>query len=85
MSIFVSPPAPSVPGLTRSLPGQARIFDRGEFAFREMFNGPILSYESNIAYALRFMIDKKVSFVLASALDGRRANDELPRERRSRG
>jgi hypothetical protein len=39
-----------------------RIFDRGEFAFNDMFNGPVTSYESNIAYTLRFMIDNKVSF-----------------------
>jgi DNA polymerase delta subunit 1 len=38
----------------------AGILDRGEFEFRGMFNGPTTSYESNIAYTLRFMIDTKV-------------------------
>ncbi|KAL7412360.1 delta DNA polymerase [Mrakia frigida] len=37
------------------------IFERGEFQFRDMFNGPISSYESNIAYTLRFMIDNKIT------------------------
>ncbi|ETW78956.1 hypothetical protein HETIRDRAFT_155985 [Heterobasidion irregulare TC 32-1] len=33
---------------------------KGECNFRNLFNGPIPTYESNIAYTLRFMIDTKV-------------------------
>lgn len=39
----------------------ARIFERGQCSFRELFNGDIPTFESNIAYTLRFMIDTKVS------------------------
>ncbi|CDZ96215.1 delta dna polymerase [Phaffia rhodozyma] len=37
------------------------IFERGEFAFRELLDGPLTSYESNISYELRFMIDTKIT------------------------
>lgn len=42
----------------------SRVFERGEFQFRDLFNGPVPSFESNIAYTLRFMIDRKVRLLL---------------------
>lgn len=38
-----------------------RVFERGECSFRDLFKGIVSTYESNIAYTLRFMIDTKVS------------------------
>ncbi|KAG8744183.1 DNA-directed DNA polymerase delta [Ceratobasidium sp. 414] len=38
----------------RSLP------KRGECSYQNLFPGPVITYESNIAYELRFMIDTKV-------------------------
>ena len=38
----------------------SRMFERGECGFGEFFPGPVATYESNIAYTLRFMIDTKV-------------------------
>jgi hypothetical protein len=43
-----------------------RLFERGEISFRELFPGPVTTFESNIAYELRFMIDTKVSELLPS-------------------
>jgi DNA polymerase delta subunit 1 len=37
-----------------------RIFERGETTFRGLFSGPVLTYESNIPFILRFMIDTNV-------------------------
>ncbi|KZT09911.1 uncharacterized protein LAESUDRAFT_673547 [Laetiporus sulphureus 93-53] len=44
----------------RSLPRIRGIFERGECNFRDLFPGSVNTYESNIAYTLRFMIDTKV-------------------------
>ena len=36
------------------------MFERGECTFNDMFNGITATYESNIVFPLRFMIDTKV-------------------------
>jgi DNA polymerase delta subunit 1 len=38
-----------------------RAFERGQIDFNGLFPPEIMTYESNIAYTLRFMIDTKVS------------------------
>lgn len=38
-----------------------RAFERGQVHFNDLFPDEIVTYESNIAYTLRFMIDTKVS------------------------
>lgn len=38
-----------------------RAFERGQVNFKDLFPDEIVTYESNIAYTLRFMIDTKVS------------------------
>lgn len=37
------------------------VFEQGEVQFLDMLNGPTLTFESNIAFLLRFMIDTKVT------------------------
>ena len=37
------------------------VLEQGEVQFLDMFNGPTLTFESNIAFLLRFMIDTKVT------------------------
>ncbi|KAG8749175.1 DNA-directed DNA polymerase delta [Ceratobasidium sp. 428] len=37
-----------------------RLFERGECSYQDLFTGPVLTYESNIAYELRFMIDTHI-------------------------
>ncbi|EPQ56433.1 hypothetical protein GLOTRDRAFT_120926 [Gloeophyllum trabeum ATCC 11539] len=44
----------------KTLPKVRGVFERGECAFRDFFSGPVSTYESNIVYTLRFMIDTKV-------------------------
>ncbi|PCH44386.1 delta DNA polymerase [Wolfiporia cocos MD-104 SS10] len=44
----------------RSLPKIRGLFERAECHFRDMFSDQVPTYESNIAYTLRFMIDTKV-------------------------
>jgi hypothetical protein len=39
-----------------------RAFERGQVDFNGLFPPEIMTYESNIAYTMRFMIDTKVSF-----------------------
>lgn len=39
----------------------ARLFEGGECSFENLFDGPMSTFESNVAYPLRFMIDTKVS------------------------
>lgn len=39
-----------------------RLFDRGEVRYKDFFQDSVNTYESNIAYTLRFMIDAKVSY-----------------------
>lgn len=45
------------------------LFERGEVNFREMFKDIVMTYESNIAYTLRFMIDRKASKTIARQKD----------------
>ena len=40
--------------------GPIRAFERGQINFNDLFPAEILTYESNIAYTLRFMIDTHV-------------------------
>ncbi|KAI0334514.1 hypothetical protein GY45DRAFT_1318071 [Cubamyces sp. BRFM 1775] len=44
----------------RSLPRIRGLLERGECKFGELFNGEVATFESNIAYTLRFMIDTRV-------------------------
>jgi hypothetical protein len=44
----------------RALP---RIFERGETSFRGLFSGPVTTFESNIPFILRFMIDTGVRLI----------------------
>ena len=40
---------------------RARVaFEQGDVQFLDMFQGPTLTFESNIQFLLRFMIDTKV-------------------------
>ena len=43
------------------LADSSRAFERGQIDFNGLFPPEIMTYESNIAYTLRFMIDTKVS------------------------
>jgi hypothetical protein len=40
-----------------------RIFEKGETDFRGLFSGPITTFESNIPFILRFMIDTGVRVI----------------------
>ncbi|KAA1468795.1 hypothetical protein DENSPDRAFT_834227 [Dentipellis sp. KUC8613] len=44
----------------RLLPTVRGIFERGECGYGDLFPGEVATYESNIVYILRFMIDTKV-------------------------
>ncbi|KZT51942.1 hypothetical protein CALCODRAFT_442347 [Calocera cornea HHB12733] len=44
----------------RLLPKIRGLFDRGEVDFKGLFQGPIPTFESNISYEMRFMIDCRV-------------------------
>ena len=46
-----------------------RVFEKGECDFRDLFQGPIPTFESNIPYILRFMIDTKASCFCSSELE----------------
>ena len=48
------------PAFTNICLGYARIFERGECNFMDLFGSSISTFESNIVYTLRFMIDAKV-------------------------
>ena len=37
-----------------------RVFERAQCSYQELFGGVVPTFESNIAYTLRFMIDTKV-------------------------
>jgi hypothetical protein len=41
-----------------------RAFERGQIDFNGLFPPEIMTYESNIAYTMRFMIDTKVSYLV---------------------
>lgn len=45
----------------RTLPKVRGLFERGEMDYKDLYTEPVTTYESNIAYTLRFMIDCKVS------------------------
>lgn len=46
----------------KSYPKVRGAFERGEILFRTLFeNAAVITFESNIAYTLRFMIDHEVS------------------------
>jgi len=55
MSIYCKPLARAKIDNSFSL----RLFD-GQCNFRELFDGPVPTFESNIVFVLRFMIDTKV-------------------------
>lgn len=38
-----------------------RLFERGECNYQDLFTGPVITYESNILFELRFMVDTGVS------------------------
>jgi DNA polymerase elongation subunit (family B) len=38
----------------------ARVFERGQCTYQQLFGAAVTTFESNIAYTLRFMIDTKV-------------------------
>ncbi|CAE6417480.1 unnamed protein product [Rhizoctonia solani] len=40
--------------------GHSRLFDRGECNYQGLFNGPITTYESNMPFELRFMVDREI-------------------------
>ncbi|KAF8075071.1 DNA polymerase family B-domain-containing protein [Lyophyllum atratum] len=44
----------------RALPKVRGVFERGECRFQGLFSDEVATFESNIAYTLRFMIDTKV-------------------------
>lgn len=46
-----------------------RAFERGQIDFHGLFPPEILTYESNIAYTMRFMIDTKVSILINQGLN----------------
>ena len=48
------------PDSTHSL----RHLERGECHFNDLFNTEVATFESNIAYTLRFMIDTKVCSIV---------------------
>lgn len=44
-----------------------RLFERGQLDFNGLFPQEVMTYESNIAYTLRFMIDTKVGHCQGSS------------------
>lgn len=44
----------------KNLPKVKGAFERGQIDFNGLFPPEIMTYESNIAYTLRFMVDTKV-------------------------
>lgn len=58
----VSPFIKITVGDLKSYPKVRGAFERGEINFRTLFDGSsLMTFESNIAYTLRFMIDHGVS------------------------
>ena len=53
ISAFTIPCAPSAYLSTR-------VFEKAQCSYQELFNGVVSTFESNIVYTLRFMIDTKV-------------------------
>ena len=50
--------------LTPSPSDSSRLFERGECRFDGFFETEVSTFESNIAYTLRFMIDTRVCLLL---------------------
>lgn len=48
----------------RNLPKVRGLFEQGDVQFQDLFENQTQTYESNINYVLRFMIDTKVGFFL---------------------
>ncbi|KAF8630753.1 hypothetical protein AX17_005348, partial [Amanita inopinata Kibby_2008] len=44
----------------RNIPKVRGVFERAECTYQNLFNGPVQTFESNIQYILRFMIDTKL-------------------------
>ncbi|KDQ18974.1 hypothetical protein BOTBODRAFT_28455 [Botryobasidium botryosum FD-172 SS1] len=44
----------------KSVPKVRGLFERGELNFRDLYSGPTTTFESNLIYILRFMIDTKI-------------------------
>jgi hypothetical protein len=69
----------------KSYPKVRGAFERGDVTFRSLFDGSaMMTFESNIAYTLRFMIDHKVSWCAprwrprrASGREGAAQADEI--------
>ena len=49
----------------KSVPRARSAFEQGEVQFLDMFQGPTLTFESNIQFVLRFMIDINVIYFLS--------------------
>lgn len=45
----------------KAIPRVKGAFERAQVDYNDMFRDEVMTYESNIAYTLRFMIDTKVS------------------------
>ena len=56
----------------KMVPSARSIFEKGELQFLDMFHGPTLTFESNIQFLLRFMIDTNVI-----SLEGMKADRRL--------
>lgn len=56
-----------------------RLFERGQLNFNGLFSQEVMTYESNIAYPLRFMIDTKVSRARRTWLSRAACRHELGR------
>lgn len=48
-----------------------RLFERGQVEYKGLFPQEVMTYESNIAYTLRFMIDTKVRWLEEQLADSR--------------
>lgn len=48
---------------------RSRLFERGQLEYKGLFPQEVMTYESNIAYPLRFMIDTKVSCCMPTSID----------------
>lgn len=59
----------------KMVPRTRMVFEQGEVQFMDMFQGPTLTFESNIQFLLRFMIDTQVlsqhSVLYRMVVDGR--------------
>ncbi|CAE6528011.1 unnamed protein product [Rhizoctonia solani] len=44
----------------RNVPKVRGLFERGECDYQGLFNGPVITYESNMPFELRFMVDRQI-------------------------